>query len=183
MPRRRGNVAPINKSQLQYTNKMTHIHHTWYNKHAHIFRSDGRIVRATMKELVFDNGAIYIKTEFTDGKGLLQTKDTSPITIAALQVLWINVDVVSDVELPEDFETVTTFIAPRECDRLPPLTISMQKTPSLTCLLLQVNHFLGLSSSMTTVLPPVASVLIRPPRRRTARRRTVKSSVGSSADP
>lgn len=163
---------------------MTPPQHTWYNKHAHIFRSDGRIVRATLKEFVFDRGAIYIKTEFMDGQGILRTKDTSPITIAALQVLWVNVDVVSDVELPEDFETVTDFIAPRECDRLPSLTISTEKTPALTCMLMQVNHFLGLSSSLTP-LPMAASIqpLVRPYRRRSSRRRTVKGIVAASVDP
>lgn len=48
--------------------------HTWYGKQSHIFRTDGRVVRATLKQLVLERGAIYIKTEFVDNKGVLKPK-------------------------------------------------------------------------------------------------------------
>jgi hypothetical protein len=152
--------------------------HTWYNQYAHIFRTDGRVVRATLKELVIEGDAIYIKTEFIDHTGAIKTKDTSPITIAALQVLWINVDVVSDVELPDDFDSVTDFTPPRECDRLPPLDVFIDKTPGMNCLLLQVNHFVGLS---TPVAPPPSPK--RPRIRRSTRHRTKKDTSSGSVGP
>jgi hypothetical protein len=159
-------------------------HHTWFNKHAHIFRTDGRVVRATMKEIVLERDAIYIRTEFLDDTGMIKTKDTSPITVAALQVLWVNVDVVSDMELPDDFDIVTNFVPPRECDRLPPLDVYMNKTPAMKCMLLQVDHFLGVSTPLaTTPPPPPLPFQARPRRRRSARHRRGQDISVASAGP
>jgi hypothetical protein len=148
--------------------------HTWYNKHAHIFRSDGRVVRATLKQLVIiHKSAIYIKAEFVDDHGKIRTKDVSPVTVAALQVLWENVDVVSDVELPEDLDNETNFIAPRECDHLPILDVSYVPCIPTKCMLLEVNHFMAMTT-ITMPMPPPPKP--RPFRRRSARRRTVKDN-------
>ena len=151
--------------------------HTWYNLHAHIFRSDSRCIRATLKQLVIINkSAIYIKAEFLDDHGKICTKDMSPVTVAALQVLWENVDVVSDVELPDDLENETNFVAPRECDRLPILEVSYVPCTATKCMLLEVNHFMGMSTISTPVplLPPPPKV--RAFRRKSTRRRKVRGS-------
>jgi hypothetical protein len=165
---------------------MSGINHTWFNKSAHVFRTDGRVVRAIMKELFMEGDAIYIKTDFFDprhGTGI-QTKDLSPITIAALQVMWVNVDVVSDMEFPEDMDSVTNFVPPRECDRLPPLDVYTNKTPALKSLLIQVNHFIDIS---TPVLPPPpierTPFKSRPRRRRVTIHRTRKDTDGACGGP
>ena len=108
---------------------MESVEHTWYQKHAHIFRTDGRVVRATLLQLVLEHGAIYIKAEFLDTHGVHKTKDVSPITVACLHILWENVDVVSDMELPEeDAEQRTDFVPPGECDHFQALCI-INKSP------------------------------------------------------
>jgi hypothetical protein len=134
------------------------IHHTWYNKHAHIFRKDGRVVRAVLKQLVIGQDGIYLTVSFLTRGQIVKTKQTSPITVAALQVLWMNVDVVSDVETPMDTDNDDTFIPPPECDRLPPLAIGgVSLTSEINCLLMQVNNFLRLAGDMAipTILQPM----------------------------
>ena len=149
---------------------MESINHTWYNKHAHIFRTDGRVVRATLKQLVILNGcAIYIRAEFVDEKGDTRSKDVSPVAVAALQVLWENVDVVSDVDLPDDLENETSFIPPRECDRLPVLEVSYVHCNPTKCMLIEVNHFMVMSTISTPV--PLLPPLPRPRRRKSTRQR------------
>jgi hypothetical protein len=90
--------------------------HSWYNKRTHIFRTDGRVVRAVLKELVFDVHGIYIKAQFSYN-GRRCCKHVCPITVAALQVMWVNVDVVSDIEFECDDEN-GTFQAPPECEQI-----------------------------------------------------------------
>ena len=160
------------------------IRHSWYNKHAHIFRTDGRVVRATMKDIILDRGAVYMKTEFVDDAGNSRIKHMSPITVAALQVLWVNVDVVSDLDLPDtdDVDVVTNFIPPRECDRLPSLHVYMEKTPEIECMLLQVNMFITLCTTSIPLsntppvtpleTPPITPFLQNPVRTRRSRRST-----------
>lgn len=87
--------------------------HSWYNKYAHVFRNNGKIVRGQIKDLIFDEHTILLKVVFND-KNQQKNKHVSPITIATLQVLWLNVDIVSDVELPDDM----SFCVPPECDEL-----------------------------------------------------------------
>ena len=89
-------------------------HHVWYDKHAHIFRHNGRIIRAQIKELVFDDHRIYFKVVFKD-KDKEKNKHVGPVYIATLQVLWLNVDIVSDTELSDDD---ASFYVPPECDQL-----------------------------------------------------------------
>ena len=156
---------------------MESVEHTWYQKHAHIFRTDGRVVRATVLQLVLEHGAIYLKVEFLDTHGVRKTKDVSPLTVACLQILWENVDVVSDMELPDDMEQVTDFVPPRECDHLPALAVSFVQTPAMKCMLLQVNHFVALSSPASLPAMPVSVPLLPSPRRR--RRRSTRRRKGT----
>jgi len=126
--------------------------HSWKDKYTHIFRTDGRVVRATLRHLVFEQGQVYVHAEFWD-KGRRKTKEVSPITIAALQVFWVNVDVVSDVDVVDD---LSAFVPPPDCDRLPNLQVSVVPaldTSHLRCLLLSVNTFLALSATIPTFEP------------------------------
>jgi hypothetical protein len=157
---------------------MESVKHTWYNKNAHIFRTDGRVVRAKLKQLVLERGAIYIRAEFVDSNGILKSKDVSPITVACLQILWENVDVVSDVELPMDMEHVTNFEPPPERDQLPELDVTFVKTPEMKCMLIQVNHFVVVATQLSHI-PSPRPVMMAPPirRRKSTRRRKVPGIV------
>ena len=63
------------------------MQHSWANLHSHIFRSDGRVWRAQLGDLVLDDGVLYIHARFRDN-GLRKSKLVSPVAIAALQVFW-----------------------------------------------------------------------------------------------
>ena len=147
---------------------MDSVQHSWYDKNAHVFRTDGRIVRAALKQLVFSGDAIYIRVQFMEN-GIVRCKDVSLLMIASLQVLWVNVDVVSDVELPEDIEDVTDFIPPVECDRLPPFRVFTEKTRAMQSLIIYVNLFLD-------ILPTPIARRLPPKRRRSTRRHTSKDT-------
>ena len=148
--------------------------HSWCDKHAHIFRTDGRVVRAKVGELVLDTstGGFYLKTTFLEGT-TRRVKHVSPLTVAALQVLWSNVDVVSDVDLPEDLDTVTCFDPPPECDRLPAfVVVPPSDTPlgaALQSCVEQVNHFVTLTA-LAAPVPLLPSAPLPLKRSRRARR-------------
>ena len=128
---------------------MTTILHNWYNKHTHMFRSDGRVVRVNIQELVSDQNHFCLKVLFLANKKN-KKKYMSPISIASLQVLWNNIDVVSDEELPDNIDTVTDFIPPRECDHLPLWVVTNSANhPVLESLVRETNHFITLSSPVT----------------------------------
>ena len=127
-------------------NKMEH--HSWYDSHAHVFRSDGRVVRATIKESVINDGGLMLKVLFID-KGVLKRKYVSPITIATLQVLWINVDVVSDIETEDSVHDNDTFIPPMECDYLAKLSISGIQSDSTRAIISVVNTILQVTHGST----------------------------------
>ena len=74
------------------------IDHSWYNLVTHCLRSNGTVTRAKLKELVFFPHGIMIRVSMT---GRNAQKDVDPTCIAFLQVMWLNVDVVSDDEVPE----------------------------------------------------------------------------------
>lgn len=146
---------------------MNTTRHTWYDLHAHIFRTDGRVVRANLREIVIENGGVYIAAHFTE-KGKKKYKHVSPITIAALQLLWINIDVVSDVELPDDIENSTTFIPPKECDRLPSLDLEeddlQEFEDSFKCLKVQVDTFLQIPTGEVMINDPAEFLPIDKPK-------------------
>lgn len=123
---------------------MESITHSWYGKYTHVFRSDGRVVRAQVQKIFVDRGSLLVRVAFAG-----HTKDVSPISIAALQVMWINVDVVSDMEAAHDFRV------PPECDQLVPLQIpNIPHDSMLASTILQVNHFLALSDADPPLSPP-----------------------------
>ena len=118
--------------------------HSWYDKRTHILRSDGRVVRATLKELVITGDTVLVKAAFTDG-GVVKQKHVDLPTIAALQVCWMNIDVVSDVEIPEDDGVSTNFDVPLECERLPCISIHRKLlTAAVQSVLHATNFFIGL---------------------------------------
>ena len=114
-----------------------------------MFRSDGRVVRVKIQELVSDQQHLCLKVLFLD-RTKNKKKYMSPISIASLQVLWNNVDVVSDEELPDNIDTVTDFTPPRECDYLPLWVVPTSANhPLLESLVRETNHFITLSGPVT----------------------------------
>ena len=169
--------------------RMDTTKHSWYNMHAHIFRTDGRVVRAKLQDIVMENGGIYIAAHFTE-KGKNKYKHVSPITIAALQLLWINVDVVSDVELPDDIENSTNFIPPKECDRLPRLEmeddVNLEEfEDAFKCLKLQVDSFLQIPAGEVTIHDPddFLSLEKSKSKKKQSKHRKVKDKFPKSRDP
>jgi hypothetical protein len=148
------------------------MNHSWYGKCAHIFRTDGRVVRSTLEHLLVQDGAVYIHVKFIGENGTIHTKDVSPIAIAALQILWMNVDVVSDVDIPDDEDA--QFVPPPECERLPLLTVRCIPTSALlTSVVTQVNQFIQLVPSSDCSGPP-PRIAQRSRRRRRDRKHVLK---------
>jgi hypothetical protein len=88
------------------TSYLETIDHSWYNVVTHCLRSDGSVTRAKLKELVFFPHGIMIRVSMT---GRNAHKDVDPTCVAFLQVMWLNVDVVSDDEVTDK------EYAPEEC--------------------------------------------------------------------
>ena len=149
---------------------MESITHSWYGKYTHVFRSDGRVVRARVQKIFVDRGSLLLRVSFAG-----HTKDMSPIAIAALQVMWINVDVVSD---DADIDQTQDFQLPPECDFLGPLQIpNIPHDPMLASTILQVNHFITLTEPQEQIEPhqqQQQQQQPRPVRRRRARNRRVQ---------
>jgi hypothetical protein len=114
--------------------------HSWLNLSVHIFRTDGRVWRARIGHAILDDGVVALQAEFKD-EGKKKKKLVLPSSIAALQVLWVNVDVVSEDEGPE-----TTFNPTRECDRLPRLTVETKLSAANGAQLAAANTFVTMTT-------------------------------------
>jgi hypothetical protein len=155
--------------------------HSWYGKHVHIFRSCGRVVRSTIKHLTVEDHGVYVRVEFLD-KGKWKTKDVSAVCIAAVQVLWLNVDIVSDMEGSgeEDYDMLFEA-APIECDRLPDLSVDPRFLSDrkirrvLECMSVEIRHLLKVPSGVS-LMPR------KPIPYKTKPRRCKKSTLCTSKD-
>ena len=78
-----------------------------------------------------------------------QRKRVSPIGVAALQVLWLNVDVVSDVDFSDDPAADEEFVPPPECEKLPNLQVlepPSEFAESCRAVEMQANSFLKIKN-------------------------------------
>lgn len=128
----------------------TLISHSWSNKTVHIFRSDGRVVRAKVGHLLFQDHGLYMRLRFRDGSKF--QKLVSPTMIATVHMFWINVDVVSDVDLDDLDGDESKFEVPQEVPRdMEPLTIdatsrsllSLSQIEALECVMTDIRHILN----------------------------------------
>lgn len=128
--------------------------HSWYGKYAHVFRSDGRVVRSKVGPIVLDSRyGVSLSVSF-QSKRKRQRKRVSPISVAALQVLWLNVDVVSDVDLSDDPMMDEDFVPPPECERLPDLQIvepPSEFAEACRAVEMQTNSFLQIKNGTTVI--------------------------------
>lgn len=113
--------------------------HTWNGYVAYILRTNGKITKAVLGDITFKPFGIYIKASFYEN-GRRRKKDVDIITIGVLQLMWLNVDVMSDSESDRSDEETTLLESVHvaidqtqytEVTRLPSLTISKSYT---TCL-------------------------------------------------
>ena len=80
------------------------INHTWYNLTGHIYRSNNRIIRVKIQALCVDEDTgINMKVTFVENKKP-KKKLISPITLAAMHIMWLDNIVVSDDEVVTDDE-------------------------------------------------------------------------------
>ena len=81
---------------------MTEItEHSWNNITAHVLRKNGTIVRATLGSIIYRPNYIGVRVFFRDS-GQRKTKLVSPLSLVALQMFWLNRDIVSDDEDDKD---------------------------------------------------------------------------------
>jgi len=95
------------------------IDHSWYGIITHTLRNDGSISRARIRELTMFPHGIMVNCQI---EGQHKVKDEHPLIIAFVHNAWLNIDMVSDDDLPNDIESMT--YVPEECSRtLPSLTL------------------------------------------------------------
>lgn len=96
--------------------------HSWYGLHTHILRSDGKLERSKIGNIVFCPSGLYVSVSYKDHLKQTANKHVSLQSVILLNILWTNVDIVSDTELliVDDKE----FVPPPECSQLPILTVS-----------------------------------------------------------
>jgi hypothetical protein len=82
-------------------------------------------------------------------EGQSKIKDEHPITVAFVHNMWTNIDIVSEDDLPEDIDSVTTI--PEECTTtLPKLTIGSVVQDSLN--ISQKRAFTYISDKVNVIL-------------------------------
>lgn len=95
--------------------------HTWKGKHAHIIRRQG-VVRCKIQDIILKPHHVGIIVHFVDNvTKSAKKKCVSPISIATIQLMWLNRDVVSEDD--DDTEHPASSLTFR-CDVLPPLRIT-----------------------------------------------------------
>lgn len=72
--------------------------HSWYGKHAHVYRSNGKLQRARIGELVVDEKSVLLTMTYTTrgGGDKTKTKTMSPCAVLLLEERWHNNTVVTD---------------------------------------------------------------------------------------
>ena len=122
----------------------TIVGHSWVGVIAHIPRTNGSIIRARLGNIEIRPYHIGVRVHFRS-KNRAKTKLVSPLSIVALQVLWLNRDVVSDAECEKD------DIYNHAIDILPPLrvpTVNKEHHQALIWLIAQceaLSNILGFS--------------------------------------
>jgi len=80
--------------------------HSWSGYPVHVGRSDGSIRRGVVGNLVvMREGFVVVRVRFRDSQGHKKMKLLSPVALIAWQILWMNRDIVSDVDDTDDEET------------------------------------------------------------------------------
>lgn len=92
------------------------VSHSWYGCHTHILRSDGKLERSTIGAVVFCPSGIYVSVSFKDKHHKTVNKHVSLPSILLLNILWTNIDIVSDTDL--DMSEDIDFVPPPECKQL-----------------------------------------------------------------
>lgn len=124
--------------------------HSWNGLMTHVFRSDGRIYRARIGNLHFQKYCICF-TVCMRGVHKPVYKHVLPLEIAGIDVLWSNIDVLSDQESVD----VDEFNLPVECSQdMPPLTLdasvvlTSDQRNAFNGLCLSINNFMKLKTTM-----------------------------------
>ena len=80
------------------SNLFTSNLHSWFGKSSHVVRADGRVLRARIGRVTVSvDKQVGVDLLFRDQHKALR-KTVSPMFIAALRILWLNRDIVSEEE-------------------------------------------------------------------------------------
>lgn len=116
-------------SSLGETTELTN--HNWYNHIVHIVRARKRVVRARVKQLNVKGDNILLLVEWRE-RTRIKTKTVTPVALLALQIMWLNNDIVSDDSGSDSPEVVTTplpkFLVDPEDPYLRRLNLQQQKS-------------------------------------------------------
>ena len=125
---------------------MSTTDHSWNGLITHTLRKNGTISRARIHELIMFQHCIMVRCKI---EGQTKTKDEHPIIVAFIHNMWVNVDVVSEDDLPDDTDMIT--YVPEECSQtLPSLTLSKSVEQKLT--IQQKRAFRYISDKINIIL-------------------------------
>ena len=96
--------------------------HTWYHLIAHVLRKNGSISRARIGKMIFFPHMIMLRCTM---EGQKKQKDEHPLNIAFLHNMWLNIDIVSEDDLPLEVDAVVDV--PEECCQTLP-TLMLENT-------------------------------------------------------
>ena len=110
-------------TRLLYTEQ-----HSWFGKYSHVVRSDGCVHRCTIGRLsVSEDGQVGVELLFRENSKQLR-KLVSPMFVAAVRMLWINRDIVSE----DDAHDQTVDEQQQPSDRSLP---ELRLLPTIGCIL------------------------------------------------
>jgi hypothetical protein len=108
-------------------------YHSWYGKTCHVVRHTGKIVRATISDLVLEPSSIRLLVWWTSSTGAKVSKNVSPCSVLYNNIYWFSNEVVSDDPDTENEKCP-------EPDILPILSISTcGKKPNIHLTVIQIQ--------------------------------------------
>ena len=90
--------AKAQATQVAYTVQPTTLKsHTWFKRQSHILRSNNRIVRCQVNEVIIKHNRVQVKCTFRED-GRNKSKLVTPFALLVVQQIWSQLDVVSESE-------------------------------------------------------------------------------------
>jgi len=87
--------------------------HSWFQRQSHILRSDNRILRCTVQEIIIKDNRIQVNCTFRE-RGKCKRKLVTPFALLLVQQMWSQLDVVSESEDDSDYDSLgSVFTLPR----------------------------------------------------------------------
>lgn len=103
--------APLPQSLSKGESKQLEItSHSWYGKRCHLVRSNGTVVRAVVKEVVFAPHHFGLRCCYFTGS-TKRSKTVSPLALLWVQLMWDTSEILSDAATTEESSELQLAVA------------------------------------------------------------------------